>query len=36
LALKGGTLLHAVYGSPRVSIADVDFADAAVSEDTAG
>jgi hypothetical protein len=30
LALKGGTLLHGVYGSPRVSIADVDYADAAV------
>ena len=32
LALKGGTLLHGVYGSPRVSIADVDYADAAVGD----
>jgi len=28
LALKGGTLLYHCYGSPRVSIADADFADA--------
>jgi len=33
LALKGGTLLHGVYGSPRVSIADVDYADASVDDD---
>jgi predicted nucleotidyltransferase component of viral defense system len=25
--LKGGTLLHHAYGSPRVSVADVDYAD---------
>lgn len=25
--LKGGTLLHHVHGSPRVSLADIDYAD---------
>ena len=36
LVLKGGTLLHGVYGSPRVSIADVDYADAAVGDSDGG
>jgi hypothetical protein len=32
LALKGGTLLHGLLDSPRVSVADVDYADANPNE----